>query len=55
MKTKSLYLCVVLMAALTIAACDDSSSGAGPDPVAEISSSSGDEAISSSERASSVM
>ena len=29
-------------------ACDDSSSGAGPDPVAEISSSSGDEAISSS-------
>ena len=29
-------------------ACDDSSSGAGPDPVAEISSSSGDDAISSS-------
>ena len=29
-------------------ACDDSSSGAGLDPVAEISSSSGDEAISSS-------
>ena len=29
-------------------ACDDSSSGAGPDPVAEVSSSSGDEAISSS-------
>ena len=48
MKTKSLYFCVVLMAALTIAACDDSSSGAGPDPVAEVSSSSGDEAISSS-------
>ena len=34
-------------------ACDDSSSGAGPDPVAEISSSCGDEAISSSEKASS--
>lgn len=48
MKTKSLYFCVVLMAALTIAACDDSSSGAGPDPVAEVSSSSGDDAISSS-------
>ena len=31
-----------------ITACDDSSSGAGPDPVAEVSSSSGDEAISSS-------
>ena len=29
-------------------ACDDSSSGAGPDPVAEVSSSSGDDAISSS-------
>ena len=48
MKTKSLYFCVVLMAALTITACDDSSSGAGPDPVAEVSSSSGDDAISSS-------
>ena len=48
-----------------ITACDDSSSGAGPDPVAEVSSSSGtirhceeqtegcDEAISSSENASS--
>ena len=29
-------------------ACDDSSSGAGPDPVAEVSSSSGDDTISSS-------
>lgn len=49
MKTKSLYFCVVLMAALTIAACDDSSSGAGPEPVAEVSSSSdGEHAISSS-------
>ncbi len=48
-----------------ITACDDSSSGAGPEPVAEVSSSSGtirhceeqtegcDEAISSSEKASS--
>ena len=31
-----------------ITACDDSSSGAGPDPVAEVSSSSDDDAISSS-------
>ena len=65
MKTKSLYFCVVLMTVMAIAACDDSSSGAGPDPVAEVSSSSGairhceeqtegcDEAISSSEKASS--
>ncbi|MBR6123171.1 hypothetical protein IKQ19_06190, partial [Candidatus Saccharibacteria bacterium] len=38
-----------LFAALSFfTACDDSSSGAGPEPVAEISSSSGDEAISSS-------
>ena len=43
MKTKSLYFCVVLMTVMAIAACDDSSSGAGPDPVAEISSSSGDD------------
>ncbi len=48
MKTKSLYFCVVLMTVMAIVACDDSSSGAGPDPVAEVSSSSGDEAISSS-------
>ena len=48
MKTKSLYFCVALMTVMAIVACDDSSSGAGPDPVAEISSSSGDEAISSS-------
>ena len=48
MKTKSLYFCVVLMTVMAIVACDDSSSGAGPDPVAEISSSSGDDAISSS-------
>ena len=48
MKTKSLYFCVVLMTVMAIAACDDSSSGAGPEPVAEISSSSGDDAISSS-------
>ena len=53
MKTKSLYFCVVLMTVMAIVACDDSSSGAGPDPVAEISSSCGDEAISSSEKASS--
>ena len=50
---------------ICITACDDGSSGAGPDPVAEVSSSSGtirhceeqtegcDEAISSSEKASS--
>lgn len=48
MKTKSLYFCVVLMTVMAIVACDDSSSGAGPDPVAEVSSSSGDDAISSS-------
>ena len=48
MKTKSLYFCVVLMTVMAIAACDDSSSGAGPDPVAEVSSSSGDDTISSS-------
>ena len=45
---RCLFLGLAVMAALTIAACDDSSSGAGPDPVAEISSSSGDDAISSS-------
>ena len=38
--------CAIIMFCIT--ACDDSSSGAGPDPVAEVSSSSGDEAISSS-------
>ena len=38
--------CAIIMFCIT--ACDDSSSGAGPDPVAEISSSSGDDAISSS-------
>lgn len=43
--------CAIIMFCIT--ACDDSSSGAGPDPVAEVSSSSGDEAISSSEKASS--
>ncbi|PWJ67678.1 major paralogous domain-containing protein [Fibrobacter sp. UWB15] len=48
MKTKSLYFCVVLMTVMAIVACDDSSSGAGPDPVAEVSSSSGDDTISSS-------
>ena len=59
MKTKSLYFCVVLMIVMAIVACDDGSSGAGPDPVAEVSSSSTtrhceeqtegcDEAISSS-------
>ena len=48
MNARCLFLGLAVMAALTIAACDDSSSGAGPDPVAEISSSSGDEAISSS-------
>ena len=48
MNARCLFLGLAVMAALTIAACDDSSSGAGPDPVAEVSSSSGDEAISSS-------
>ena len=49
MKTKSLYFCVVLMTVMAIVACDDSSSGAGPEPVAEVSSSSdGEHAISSS-------
>ena len=38
--------CAIIMFCIT--ACDDSSSGAGPDPVAEVSSSSGDDAISSS-------
>ena len=36
------------MTVMAIVACDDSSSGAGPDPVAEVSSSSDDDAISSS-------
>ena len=44
--TKCVAISIIL--ALFLAACDDSSSGAGPAPVAEISSSSGDEAISSS-------
>lgn len=44
--TKCVAISIIL--ALFLAACDDSSSGAGPDPVAEISSSCGDEAISSS-------
>lgn len=44
--TKCVAISIVL--ALFLAACDDSSSGAGPDPVAEVSSSSGDDAISSS-------
>ncbi|MDD5943024.1 FISUMP domain-containing protein [Fibrobacter sp.] len=48
MNARCLLLGLAVMAALTIAACDDSSSGAGPDPVAEVSSSSGDDAISSS-------
>ena len=48
MNARCLFLGLAVMAALTIAACDDSSSGAGPDPVAEVSSSSGDDAISSS-------
>ncbi|MDY6263116.1 MAG: FISUMP domain-containing protein [Fibrobacter sp.] len=50
MNARCLFLGLAVMAALTIAACDDSSSGAGPDPVAEVSSSSGDldNAISSS-------
>ena len=39
---------LMLLSFAMFAACDDSSSGAGPDPVAEVSSSSGDEAISSS-------
>ena len=38
--------CAIIMFCIT--ACDDSSSGAGPDPVAEVFSSSGDDAISSS-------
>ena len=49
--TKCVAISIIL--ALFLAACDDSSSGAGPEPVAEVSSSSGDEAISSSEKASS--
>ena len=50
MNARCLFLGLAVMAALTIAACDDSSSGAGPEPVAEVSSSSGDldNAISSS-------
>ena len=48
MNARCLFLGLAVMAALTITACDDSSSGAGPDPVAEVSSSSGDDAISSS-------
>ena len=48
MNARCLFLGLAVMVALTIAACDDSSSGAGPDPVAEVSSSSGDDAISSS-------
>ena len=44
--TKCVAISIIL--ALFLAACDDSSSGAGPDPVAEVSSSSGDDAISSS-------
>ncbi len=39
---------LMLLSFAMFTACDDSSSGAGPDPVAEVSSSSGDEAISSS-------
>ena len=44
--TKCVAISIIL--ALFLAACDDSSSGAGPDPIAEVSSSSGDDAISSS-------
>lgn len=44
--TKCAAISIIL--ALFLAACDDSSSGAGPDPVAEVSSSSGDDTISSS-------
>ena len=39
---------LMLLSFAMFAACDDSSSGAGPEPVAEVSSSSGDDAISSS-------
>ena len=39
---------LMLLSFAMFTACDDSSSGAGPDPVAEVSSSSGDDAISSS-------
>ena len=45
---KNVFLGSVFAIALVFSACDDSSSGAGPDPVAEVSSSSGDDAISSS-------
>ena len=47
-KNTMAYAILILLSFAIFAACDDSSSGAGPDPVAEVSSSSGDEAISSS-------
>ena len=46
-RRESILLAMALVFAV-FTACDDSSSGAGPDPVAEVSSSSGDDAISSS-------
>jgi uncharacterized protein (TIGR02145 family) len=46
--SRRIFVGALFAALCFFAACDDSSSGAGPDPVAEISSSSGDEAISSS-------
>ncbi len=47
-KNTMAYAILILLSFAIFTACDDSSSGAGPDPVAEVSSSSGDEAISSS-------
>lgn len=47
-KNTMAYAILILLSFAMFTACDDSSSGAGPDPVAEVSSSSGDEAISSS-------
>ncbi len=47
-KNTMAYAILMLLSFAMFTACDDSSSGAGPDPVAEVSSSSGDDAISSS-------
>ncbi len=47
-KNTMAYAFLILLSFVMFTACDDSSSGAGPDPVAEVSSSSGDDAISSS-------
>ena len=46
--TRRIFVGALFAALCFFTACDDSSSGAGPEPVAEVSSSSGDDAISSS-------